>query len=205
MRYYTDSQILMDDIRGGRSEAFEYLFKTYYPRLRNYASHFIADIDDAEDILQDCFTRLWERRETLTYISLSALLFTMVRNGCLNYLKHKSLVNNYEVDFLAHMSGSEQLYNYDFLDKTDAPLLYEELRRQIEKVMETLPPRSRQIFEMSRFEGLKNREIAAELGISVKVVEKHISKALSAFKTHFKKGVATESQYLLLAWLYTMM
>ena len=66
MRYYTDPQILMDDIRGGRSEAFEYLFKTYYPRLRSYASHFIADVDDTEDIVQDCFTRLWERRETLT-------------------------------------------------------------------------------------------------------------------------------------------
>lgn len=54
MRYYTDPQILMDDIRGGRSEAFEYLFKTYYPRLRSYASHFIADVDDTEDIVQDC-------------------------------------------------------------------------------------------------------------------------------------------------------
>ena len=109
MRHYTDSQILMDDIRGGRSEAFEYLFKTYYPRLRSYASHFIADVDDTEDIVQDCFTRLWERRETLTYISLSALLFTMVRNGCLNYLKHRALVNSYEVDFLARVSGNEQL------------------------------------------------------------------------------------------------
>lgn len=205
MRHYTDSQILMDDIRGGRSEAFEYLFKTYYPRLRSYASHFIADVDDTEDIVQDCFTRLWEHRETLTYISLSALLFTMVRNGCLNYLKHKSLVNSYEVDFLAHVSGNEQLYNYDFLDKADAPLLYEELRGQIEKVMETLTPRSRQIFTMSRFEGLKNREIAAELGISVKVVEKHITKALSAFRTHFRKGVTSDAQYLLLVWFYSMM
>ena len=71
--------------------------------------------------------------------------------------------------------------------------------------METLTPRSRQIFTMSRFEGLKNREIAAELGISVKVVEKHITKALSAFKAHFKKGLSNEAQYLLLAWFYSMM
>lgn len=204
MYKYKESQELMDDIKAGKSEAYEYLFKTYYPRLRNYASHFIADVDDTYDIIQDCFVHLWERRESLTYISISALLFTMVRNGCLNYLKHQSLINSYSIDYLAHISGSEQLYNQDLLNKADEELLYNELRRQIEKVMDLLSPRSRQIFEMSRFEGLKNREISEQLGISVKVVEKHISKALAAFRKQFKNNLNTEMQMILVAWFFAM-
>jgi RNA polymerase sigma-70 factor (family 1) len=204
MRNYKDSQELMDDIKVGKAEAYEYIFKTYYPRLRNYASHFIADVDDTYDIIQDCFVHLWERRESLTYISISALLFTMVRNGCLNYLKHQALINNYNIDYLAHISGNEQLYYQDFLNNSDEELIYNELRRQIEKVMDMLSPRSRQIFEMSRFEGLKNREISEQLGISVKVVEKHISKALVAFRKQFKENLNTEVQILLIAWYFTM-
>jgi RNA polymerase sigma-70 factor (family 1) len=205
MRNYKESQELMDDIKAGKAEAYEYLFKTYSPRLRNYASHFIADIDDTYDIIQDCFVHLWERRESLTYISISALLFTMVRNGCLNYLKHQALTNDYNIDYLAHVSGSEQLYYQDFLSNTDEKLVYDELCRRIKEVMDMLPPRSRQIFEMSRFEGLKNREISEQLGISVKVVEKHISKALATFRKQFKNNLNTEVQILLATWYFTML
>ncbi len=205
MHNYKKSQELIDDIKAGKAEAYEYLFKNYSPRLRNYASHFIADTDDADDIIQDCFVHLWERRESLTSISISALLFTMVRNGCLNYLKHQALTNDYNIDYLAHVSGSEQLYYQDFLNNTDQEIIYDELRRQIEKVMDMLPPRSRQVFEMSRFEGLKNREISEQLGISVKVVEKHISKALATFREQFKSNLKTEVQILLITWYFTML
>jgi RNA polymerase sigma-70 factor (ECF subfamily) len=204
MYNYIDAQLLFKDIKAGKTDAYEYIFTKYYPRLHNYASHFIADEDDADDIIQDCFVHLWERREALTFISVSALLFTMARNGCLNYLKHKALVDNYEIDYLAHICGSEQLYNYDFLHKADETLLYNELQRQIEKVMETLSPRSRQIFTMSRFEGLKNREIAEQLGISVKVVERHISKALTVFRKQFKNNISTEFQFIFLSWYFFM-
>jgi RNA polymerase sigma-70 factor (family 1) len=205
MHNYKKSQELIDDIKAGKAEAYEYLFKNYSPRLRNYASHFIADTDDADDIIQDCFVHLWERRESLTSISISALLFTMVRNGCLNYLKHQALTNDYNIDYLAYVSGSEQLYYQDFLNNTDQEIIYDELRRQIEKVMDMLPPRSRQVFEMSRFEGLKNREISEQLGISVKVVEKHISKALATFREQFKSNLKTEVQILLITWYFTML
>ncbi len=205
MHNYKKSQELIDDIKAGKAEAYEYLFKNYSPRFRNYASHFIADTDDADDIIQDCFVHLWERRESLTSISISALLFTMVRNGCLNYLKHQALTNDYNIDYLAYVSGSEQLYYQDFLNNTDQEIIYDELRRQIEKVMDMLPPRSRQVFEMSRFEGLKNREISEQLGISVKVVEKHISKALATFREQFKSNLKTEVQILLITWYFTML
>jgi RNA polymerase sigma-70 factor (family 1) len=201
MRYYTDNELLIDEVREGKAEAYEYVFKTFYPRLRNYASHFVADVDDTEDILQDCFVRLWERRQTLTYVSLQALLFTMVRNGCLNYLKHQAIVNGYQVDHLAHVAGEERLYNYDMLNSTDTELLYDELQRQIDRVMERLSPRTRQIFIMSRTEGMKNREIAQQLGISVKIVERHIGKALSLFRKNISQSPASVVGLALLQWL----
>ncbi len=200
MRLYVDKDILINDLSAGSKEAFEYLFTAYYPRLRNYASHFVADVDDVEDILQDCFVSLWNRRSMLTGISISSMLFTMVRNGCLNFLKHKAIAEGYNAQELRQLNGSEALYNYDFLGSADTELLYDELQRQIADVLQTLPERSRQVFVMSRFEGLKNKEIAERLDISVKVVEKHITKSLALLRKHILRGGNAELCLLLLSW-----
>ncbi len=202
MRFYTEQNELFEGIRNGDADAFEYVFKTYYPRLRNFAKRFVTDDDDLEDIVQNSFIHLWERRESISFISISALLFTIVRNGCLNYLKHQALINGYEQDMRLKAAGAEELYCIDLKGNADSDTLYHELARQIEQVMESLPPRCREIFTMSRFEGLKNREIADRLGISVKVVEKHISKALSVFRTQLKSGRGT---MLLLIWMMAML
>ncbi len=200
MKLYVDKNILINDLSAGRKEAFEFLFTTYYPRLRNYASHFIADVDDVEDIIQDSFVNLWNRRAMLTGVSLSSMLFTMVRNGCLNFLKHKAIVEGYNIRELNQVNGNEALYNYDFLGSADEELLCDELRRQIHDVLSRLPERSRQVFVMSRFEGLKNREIAERLDISVKVVEKHVSKALAMLRKQIMRSGNVELCLLLLSW-----
>ena len=195
------SRNVFNDLSAGSKEAFEYLFTTYYPRLRNYASHFIADVDDVGDIMQDCFVNLWNRRAMLTGVSISSMLFTMVRNGCLNFLKHKAIAEGYNTCELKQISGSEALYNYDFLGSADEELLYDELRRQIGDVLRRLPERSRQVFVMSRFEGLKNREIAERLDISVKVVEKHITKSLALLREYISRHGSAELCLLLLSWM----
>lgn len=200
MLMYVDKDILINDLSAGSKEAFEYLFTTYYPRLRNYASHFVADVDDVEDILQDCFVNLWNRRTMLTGVSISSMLFTMVRNGCLNFLKHKAIAEGYNTQELKLISGSEALYNYDFLGSADEELLYSELQRQICDVLQHLPERSRQVFVMSRFEGLKNKEIAERLDISVKVVEKHITKALAMLREHILRSGNAGLCLVLLYW-----
>lgn len=200
MQLYVNKDLLLNDLSAGRKEAFEYLFTTYYPRLRNYASHFITDVDDVEDIIQDCFVSLWNRRTMLTGISLSSMLFTMVRNGCLNFLKHKAIAQGYNAEELKHISGSEALYNLDFLGSADEELLYNELRRQIDEVLSNLPERSRQVFVMSRFEGLKNKEIAERLDISVKVVEKHITKSLAMLRKQILRHGNAGLCLLLLYW-----
>lgn len=175
----------MERIREGSHTAFRQLFVAFYPRLLNYASHFISDPDEAQDVVQGCFMRLWENRTKLTVVSLQSMLYTMTRNACLNALKSQVVRNRFEAEFSQEQANFERLYNLDFYNDADHSLLYEELQEKIDNVMATLPERTQEIFLLSRHECLKNREIAERLGISVKVVERHISRALQAFRQTF--------------------
>lgn len=201
MHVYSDNNLLIADIRNGKHEAYEYLFATYYPRLHNYALRFLADGDAVGDIIQDCFMKLWEKRGELILQSVGALLFRMVRNQCLNYLRHKALEDSEWLQSLNLEDHSEQLYSTDFLDDPDQELLFQELKRQVEQTLDALPERSRQIFTMSRFDGMKNREIAEELGISVKVVERHIGRALKMFRRQLRNVQPLDVRLILMAWL----
>lgn len=196
-----DDKQLLKELKSGNNKAFEFLFKSYYPRLRGYAIRFIEDEETVRDIIQECFLRFWERREQLAAISLSSLLFAMVRNGCLNYLKHKSIVEKYQIEYLATVDGEERLYYADFMLDAEHRLLYKELQEQINIVLNQLPDRSREIFVLSRFSGLKNREIADKLQISTTAVEKHISRALQYFTRHFSEKYPVDVYLVILAWL----
>ena len=198
---FSDEKFLLDEIRKGNNQAFEYLFKAYYPRLRGYAIRFVEDEETARDIIQECFLRFWEKRELLSAVSVTSLLFAMVRNGCLNYLKHLSIVEKHQIEYLASIDGEERLYYADFTLDAEHKLLYDELQEQINLVIGQLPERSREIFQMSRFKGLKNREIADKLQISTTAVEKHIAKALKSFSKHFKDKYPVDIYIMIVAWV----
>ena len=134
---------LLKEIRLGNEMAFSYLFRYYYPRLRGYASRFIDDEETVRDIIQECFLKLWEKREILSAISVTSLLFAMVRNGCINYLKHVSVVEKHRIEYLARIDGEERLYYADFVFDPDNNLLYNELQDQIKLVIGQLPGRCR--------------------------------------------------------------
>lgn len=187
-----NNNIILSRLSSGDEKAFEKLFKSYYPRLYGYAIRYINDPEVARDILQECFMRFWEQRNQLKNISLTSYLFTMVRNSCLNHLKHLSIVDNHKLKYLSKVEGDERLYYWDFGLSSDQQLIYDELQNEIEKALDKLPDRCREVFIMSRFKDKKNREIAEELGISTTAVEKHISKALIAFKTYFSEQYPTE-------------
>lgn len=198
---HSDNRELLSSISSGDSAAFEYLYRSYYPRLRGYTLRFVRNGDIADDIVQECFLKFWEKRHSLTSISLTSLLFAMIRNACLNYLKHLYIEDNYRLDYLASIDGEERLYQIDFNSHTDNPLLYKELQQQIKYVTDHLPNRCREVFLMSRFQGLKNREIAEQLQISTTAVEKHLSKALKAFTEHFQKNYPTDIYVAVMVWL----
>lgn len=152
----------------------EALFKQYYPRLRNYAIRYVDSVDAAEDIVQECFIKLYEKRFTLRDVSPGALLFVMVRNSCINYRKRMALF----------AVGDPPIYAVnDITPEND--LMFEELRAEMDRVMGKLPPRCKEVFYMSRIEGLNTREIAERTGTSTQNVEKHIARALNIFSRHF--------------------
>lgn len=180
---------------------FEALFRRYYPRLKNYAVRFILDDETASDIVQECFLQFYRKKYDALSTSSSSLLFAMVRNSCIDFLRRKKLVRFESIDYLLEVNGEERLYHTDFGFTPQDSLLYEELQGQIKEVIDSLSPKCREVFLMSRFEGLKNKEISERTNTSVANVEKHISKALAAFSRHFKKHYPADVYLSVLAWL----
>ena len=152
-------------------------------------------------MIQESFLEFWEKRDLIEAVSISSLLFAIVRNACLNHLKHLQLVEQHSLDQLTSAGGQEELYYADFNLNPEYSLLYKELQEQINIVINDLPVRCREVFLMSRFKKMKNREIADALHISTTAVEKHIAKALARFSTHFKDNYPLDIYILIIAWL----
>ena len=167
---------------------FEQAFFEYHPRLVRFAVRFV-DEDTAEDIVQNCFMRLWNKREQTVLTNLKGLLFMMVRNECLNELKHRVVASTDSLDSLMEENGSEQLYWQDFAPDADAELLGKELQNLVDEALMQTSDRSREIFILSRKEELKPKEIAEQMGITRQAVEKHIHTALSVLKKHLFKNM----------------
>lgn len=182
------------DLKAGSigSGMFEELFRFYSKPLFYYAVKFV-DHEVAKDIVQDVFEKLLSDQSITINHSLNALLFTMVRNSCFHHLEKLKVQNKYIESSRLKLTEDELLYYME--DRTS--LIEFELEQKLNSVLDTLPDRCRQIIKMSRIENKKNKEIAVELEISVKAVEKQISKALSIIRHEMK-------DYLpLLVFLYT--
>lgn len=137
--YLTDDRLLFDKIRGGNAKAFEYAFRKFSPRLEAFAQKYTNDTNEAEDIVQDVFLKLWERRELLDNISLTSFLFMMVRNSCLNYLKHRQIADTVQ-QRIPDTETAERLYAADFVPDPSSLLMQKELSDSIDQIMEELPP-----------------------------------------------------------------
>ncbi|GHU72904.1 DNA-directed RNA polymerase sigma-70 factor [Bacteroidia bacterium] len=198
---FSNQHTLLEEIKRGNHDAFEYLYKRYYRRLYGYASRFIDDPDAIEDILQESFMKIWEKKDALKAISVTSLLFAVVRNGCLDYLKHSAIVEQHQIEYSANTEGEEKLYYADFTFEAEYGTLYHELEEQIHQVIDGLPARCKEVFLLSRFDGLTYKEIAEKLQISVKAVESHISKALSVFTNHFKNKYPLSVYIIIISWL----
>lgn len=170
------------------TENFEQLFFEYQPRLVRFAVRYLDD-ETAEDIVQNAFLKLWEKRDEVKLDNIQALLFQMVRNECMNELKHMAVTSTESLDGLMEVEGSEQLYWQDFAPDADAVLIGDELQRQIDEALTHVSEKSREIFAMSRQQEMKPKEIAEQLGITRQAVEKHINAALDALRTYLPKNL----------------
>ena len=149
--------------------------------------------EQAKDIVQDVFCKLWENRSVQVNVSLNGLLFTMVRNQCLQHIEKLKVREHFRQSAQLRLQEAELAFFAD----NPSNLIQKELQEQLEKAIEKLPEKCREVFELSRFQSKKNREIADELGVSLKTVEKHISRALSQIRIELK-------DYLPLLLLYQM-
>ncbi|MNJ86625.1 RNA polymerase sigma factor [compost metagenome] len=153
------------------------VFRDYYKPLVRYGNTFLKDSDETEDIVQQVFVSLWEKRTQLDiHTSIRAVLYKSVQNACLNKIKHLKVRSTYVEDIKA-MNVSE--------DSSD-PVLANELQERIQLAMESMPEQCGRIFKMSRFEQLRYQEIADQLGLSVKTVENQMGKALKIVREELK-------------------
>ena len=168
----------------GDEPSFEKVYRYYYPRLTYFAKQYVFDDEASRNIVQDVFTELWEKRNTLQEDSnLNAWLFTVTKNKSLKIISHLKSQHNYDSFVRARQLNVNYIALSDF---NTSNLVFEELQSQISAALNKLSPACRKVFEMSRFEDRKNREIAEELNLSIKTVEGHISKALRSLKSDLK-------------------
>ena len=169
---------LFEKIKKGDEKAFETLFHKYYGHLCLYATKIIKDDPAAEEIVQDFFVKIWEKREHLNIeTSTKNYLFRSVKNLCINYIQHNKTKIRY-----AQKVISETENNY--ADNDSYPEI--ELSQIIEESINSLPEKRKEIFRLSRQEGLKYHEIADKLNISIKTVETQITLALKTLRDKLK-------------------
>ncbi len=176
MTAVTEYQQWARRIRESDEEAFHDLFRDSYEPLMRYALNFVRDTDVARDILQEVYAHLWDIRGRLDETrSLKALLYRMIRNRCINYIRSRRPVR---LDDLApHEQPGEEMPTDELSLQAD-----DELERQLAGWIEELPPRQREAFELSRFEGLDHHEIAEVMECAPRTVNNHIVSALNTLR-----------------------
>lgn len=184
-----DEKYLIHGLKNKNKVVFDFVFTYYYSGLCAYARRWVGD-DAAEDLVQDFFVHLWIEGPNIEITSsLKSYLFTSIRNMSINHLKHNQVKKQYENDVIKREDEFQQSAEWEY---TEAELI-----ELLEKAMEKLPPRCREVFYLSRFEGKNNASIAEIMGISKRTVELQISNALKILRTELKDYLPL----VLLIWL----
>lgn len=168
-------QELLDLLKENNQAAFTEIYDRYKEVLHRYAYKWLQDRDAVKDVIQDLFTLIWTKRDTITFNqNLSGYLYISVRNSILRKIQQEDRKNNY--------ASSLQEYADKGVSVTDHLLREKQLRSIIEKEIAALPDKMREVFELSRNEHLSHAEIAEKLGISEQTVRTHVKKALKILR-----------------------
>ena len=162
---------------GITTQEFEQVFKTHFKALHAYACTILREEAQAEETVQQVFYKLWLKKDRLSISqSLKAYLYQSVYNESLNYLKHSKVKKTHQAHILYTSDKGEM--------SSSKKLIAKELEAKIAEALKELPEQCRTIFQMSRFEDLKYREIADNLKLSIKTVENQMGKALKIMRAH---------------------
>jgi RNA polymerase sigma-70 factor (family 1) len=166
--------------RAGAPDAFAAIFRAYYARLCAFAEGYLRSSAEAEEVVEDVFVRIWERREQCTGCSsLKSYLFTAVRNRSLKRLRHERVVKRTVTDARA---ANRPLGVAGERASLDDEVYAGELAAAVQRAVATLPERGREAFLLHREHGLTYAQIATTMGISVKTVENHLIRATKALR-----------------------
>lgn len=167
-------------VKNGDVKAYEHIFKKYYQRLCNYAGALLKDTTESEEVVQQVFVNIWNKREKIEIeTSLQSYLYRAVNNAGLNRLKQLKVQRSHHEHF-----------NYESVsaaESTSQSVSKNELEKSLYAAVDRLPEQCRLTFQLSRFEGLKYQEIANELNVSVKTVENQVGKALKFLREELKE------------------
>lgn len=169
-----DQQFILNELQKGNERAFEFVFNEYYASLTRFSYSLIKDQDKAESLAQEVFIKFWEKREKLTDIdNLLLYLMAMVRNQSIDYLRKEKANSRVYLNIRPEESANT----------TEEQVSKNEFEERLLQTILKLHERCRMAFEMSRFEGFTNKEIALKMEISVKAVEALIGRSLKLLRT----------------------
>ncbi len=179
VKNYSDDSELLNLLKSGKVSAFVHIYTMYYDSLLDYAFRLLRDREAARDVVQQVYYKIWEGREALSIVfSVKTYLFKSVYNRSLNTLAHKKNIQKYEQEHSADVYYSTVIQ----LPEAEVLLRRSDIEKAVWEVVATLPEKCREVFTLSKIDGLKNREIAEKLIISEKTVKRHISIALSRLR-----------------------
>lgn len=180
---FSNNKFLLDALREGKEEAYEYLFLNYYNNLYSYAFRILNNESDAKECVQSTFCHIWDIRKSLNINdSLKSYLYRSVYNGSIDIIRKKRVLEKYEE------RGFLDIYLYGVIQNPEAEikLLGSETRKAVQSSINSLPERCREIFIRCRVMGYTHAEIASSLNISVKTVENQMTIALTKLREKLK-------------------
>ena len=156
------------------------IYDAYFDALRRYLYYKTNDIDLSEDLVQEVFIKVWEKRESIKKETVKSLLYTIANNLMINHFNHQQVVVAHQKD---NLTVDREHHTPQF------ELEHQEFKQLLNQAIQEMPEGSREVFLMNRIDKLKYDEIATRLGLSVKAVEKRMSKALSVIKERIGRKV----------------
>jgi len=163
-----------------KKEEFKILFDTYFEDVRRYVLYRSGDEDIATDIAQDTFMRVWEKQMMIDPKRVKGLLFKIAGDLFISQYRRKQVATNFLNAFQPHNKSLTPEDEYNF----------QELKNAYDAALKSMPEKQRTVFLMNRIDELKYKEIADQLGLSVKAIEKRMSQALEHLKTNLKDKIS---------------
>jgi len=169
---------LVSRLKLGDKKAFEEIFRKYREKIYYFAIRYYNSAEDAENVVQDVFIKLWDERENVKEeLSLNNYIYTIAKNHLFNIQRKKINEKAYRNYIVEHLVQTPNLEN---------EMIYADLKESIDKIIDELPAQRKKVFVMGNLDGLSNKEVASALNLSVRTIEVHKSLALQALKKAFK-------------------